>query len=98
MPPKLKIIGQGYQEQLLDTLHAELCSEHQHSLISDTTTVLARDLTREQVLYDVDLPYLRHRSAATCSEDCQVWLQGGVEFHARRRLHAPSLCARSVRS
>merc|ERR1719284_477607 len=79
MPSKLKVVGDGYQKQMLDKLHADLYSDAKHFLFLDTDTVLVRDLTREQLFNDVGQPYLCHRSVAKCGKDCEMWMQEHVK-------------------
>jgi len=78
-PSKVKVVGDGYQEQMLDKLHSDLYSNADHFIYLDTDTVLVRDLTREQLFDDVGQPYLCHRSVAKCGKDCEMWMQEHVK-------------------
>jgi len=79
MPSKVKVVGDGYQEQMLDKLHSDLYSDAKHFLYLDTDTVLVRDLTREQLFDDAGQPYLCYRSVAKCGKDCEMWMQEHVK-------------------
>jgi len=78
-PSKVKVVGDGYQEQMLDKLHSDLYSDAKHFIYLDTDTVLVRDLTRQQLFNDVGQPYLCHRSVAKCGKDCEMWMQEHVK-------------------
>jgi hypothetical protein len=78
-PSQVKVVGDGYQEQMLDKLHTDLYSDAKHFVYLDTDTVLVRDLTREQLFNDVGQPYLCHRSVAKCGKDCEMWMQEHVK-------------------
>jgi len=80
IPSKVKVVNGGYQEQMLDKLHADLYSDAEHLLYLDTDTVLVRDLTREQLFDDAGQPYLCYRSVAKCGEQCEMWMQGHVKL------------------
>jgi len=80
MPSKVKVVGDGYQEQMLDKLHADLYSDAQHFVYLDTDTALVSDLRREQLFDDGGKPYLCYRSASKCGEQCERWMQLHVKL------------------
>ena len=62
----------GCQEQTQDKLYAGLHTDAEHIISFDTDTLLMFDVTRKQLVDDVDKPKLCHRSVAKCGEQCEM--------------------------
>jgi len=77
-PSKVHIVDNGYQEQMLDKMHTDLYSNATAVVYLDTDTVLAQEITREQLFDENDRPYLCYRSTDICGKDCKVWMENFV--------------------
>ena len=79
MQSKIKTL-KGYEEQMLDKMHADLYTDAQYIVFFDTDTVFARDLTRDQLFDPEGRPRLCYRSVKSCGEACEMWMQTKVKF------------------
>jgi len=76
---KVKVSADGYQEQMLDKIHADFyVTDVNYVMFVDSDTVLARDVTRDQLFDDRGLPYLCFRSVDMCGGDCASWMEKDV--------------------
>eukprot|EP00450_Noctiluca_scintillans_P015838 CAMPEP_0194512910 /NCGR_PEP_ID=MMETSP0253-20130528/45059_1 /TAXON_ID=2966 /ORGANISM="Noctiluca scintillans" /LENGTH=324 /DNA_ID=CAMNT_0039356419 /DNA_START=124 /DNA_END=1098 /DNA_ORIENTATION=- len=79
LPSTTHVLGSGYQEQMLDKMHADLYSDAEHFVFLDTDTVLVRDLQRDQLFDDRGRPRMCFRSVAKCGSSCEMWMQEHVK-------------------
>jgi len=75
LPSLLSIPDDGKQEQVLDKLHADKYTDARAVVFVDTDTVLAMDLTRQQLFDDEGKPYLCYRPVEDCGAPCENWMQ-----------------------
>jgi hypothetical protein len=76
---RVKVHENGYQEQMLDKMHSDYyVTDANYVLFIDSDTVLARDLTRDQLFDEEGKPYLCFRSVDVCGKDCEFWMERDV--------------------
>eukprot|EP00450_Noctiluca_scintillans_P000831 CAMPEP_0194488972 /NCGR_PEP_ID=MMETSP0253-20130528/8701_1 /TAXON_ID=2966 /ORGANISM="Noctiluca scintillans" /LENGTH=208 /DNA_ID=CAMNT_0039329395 /DNA_START=234 /DNA_END=856 /DNA_ORIENTATION=- len=75
----ISIPGNGEQEQMLDKIHADHYTDAETIVFVDTDTVLALDLTRDQLFDSEGKPYLCYRSVGECAPYCGHWMQNFVK-------------------
>jgi len=76
-PSKVSVTD-GYQEQMLDKMHADLYTDAAYVSFLDTDSVLPRDFTPDQQMDAEGRPYLCYRTVEKCGEPCRMWMMDHV--------------------
>lgn len=78
-PSRIVVTADGYQEQMLDKVHADVYSDADYIAFMDTDSVYPRDFTADQAFDTHGKPYLCYRTVKSCGEACSGWMQGHVK-------------------
>eukprot|EP00450_Noctiluca_scintillans_P006703 CAMPEP_0194504678 /NCGR_PEP_ID=MMETSP0253-20130528/29084_1 /TAXON_ID=2966 /ORGANISM="Noctiluca scintillans" /LENGTH=349 /DNA_ID=CAMNT_0039347101 /DNA_START=91 /DNA_END=1140 /DNA_ORIENTATION=+ len=77
-PSHIVVIPDGYQEQMLDKVHADEYSDAEYIAFMDTDSVYPRDFTSDLAFGEHGKPYLCYRTVESCGNACAAWMQGHV--------------------
>eukprot|EP00450_Noctiluca_scintillans_P009286 CAMPEP_0194502616 /NCGR_PEP_ID=MMETSP0253-20130528/26345_1 /TAXON_ID=2966 /ORGANISM="Noctiluca scintillans" /LENGTH=347 /DNA_ID=CAMNT_0039344791 /DNA_START=64 /DNA_END=1107 /DNA_ORIENTATION=- len=77
-PSHIVVTPDGYQEQMLDKVHADEYSDADYISFMDTDSVYPRDFTPDMAFDGKGKPYLCYRTVESCGQACRGWMQGHV--------------------
>jgi hypothetical protein len=78
-PSRIVVTPDGYQEQMLDKVHADEYTDADYIAFMDTDSVYPRDFTPDMAFHKDGKPFICYRTVQSCGKACADWMQGHVK-------------------